>query len=143
MSMSSDASSGLGPTWRLPLPPGARARLRGSIDFDHGSVPVDVSARVDVDDPSLVSIELVLPATPPDGDGARLTPRERKVVSLIAKGYETDEIAHQLFITSATVRTHVRNAMSRFGARTRAQLVAAVMSAGASVASDDSPDSPS
>jgi PAS domain S-box-containing protein len=53
-----------------------------------------------------------------------LTTREREVVTLIALGYETAEIAAQLHITPETVRTHVRNAMGRVGAHTRAQLVA-------------------
>jgi DNA-binding NarL/FixJ family response regulator len=54
-----------------------------------------------------------------------LTPRERTVVSLIGQGYETAAIARELVISPETVRTHVRNAMSKAGARTRAQLVAA------------------
>jgi DNA-binding CsgD family transcriptional regulator len=35
-----------------------------------------------------------------------------------------------LYVTPATVRTHVRNAMSKLGARTRAQLVAVAMACG-------------
>ncbi len=53
-----------------------------------------------------------------------LTHREREVVTLIALGHETAEIGRELHISPETVRTHVRNAMSKLGARTRAQLVA-------------------
>jgi DNA-binding CsgD family transcriptional regulator len=53
-----------------------------------------------------------------------LTRREREVVTLIALGGETAEIARELHISPETVRTHVRNARSKLGARTRAQLVA-------------------
>ncbi len=56
-----------------------------------------------------------------------LTHREREVVTLIALGRETPEIARELHISPETVRTHVRNAMSKLGARTRAQLVALVL----------------
>lgn len=57
-----------------------------------------------------------------------LTPREREVVTLIALGDEGPQIAGKLHISEATVRTHVRNAMSKQGARTRAQLVAISLS---------------
>jgi PAS domain S-box-containing protein len=56
-----------------------------------------------------------------------LTEREREVVTLIALGRETGQIAEELHISPETVRTHVRNAMSRLGAHTRAQLVAIVL----------------
>jgi DNA-binding CsgD family transcriptional regulator len=56
-----------------------------------------------------------------------LTEREREVVTLIALGRETAQIAEELHISPETVRTHVRNAMSRLGAHTRAQLVAMVL----------------
>ena len=56
-----------------------------------------------------------------------LTSREREVITLIALGDETAQIAEKLHISPDTVRTHVRNAMSKLGARTRAQLVALVL----------------
>jgi len=61
-------------------------------------------------------------------DGAdppqRLTAREREVVTLVATGLTGEEIAALLFLAPDTVRTHIRNAMRRLQARTRAQLVA-------------------
>jgi PAS domain S-box-containing protein len=62
-----------------------------------------------------------------------LTNREREVVTLIALGRESAEIARELHISPDTVRTHVRNAMSKLGARTRAQLVALVLCGGHAV----------
>lgn len=53
-----------------------------------------------------------------------LTPRELEVVSEIALGRRTRQIGEDLFISPNTVRTHVRNAMDKVGARTQAQLVA-------------------
>ena len=61
--------------------------------------------------------------------GRTLTTREREVVTLIALGSETDEIARQLTIAPETVRSHVRNAMTKLGTHTRAQLVAKVLTA--------------
>ncbi len=42
-------------------------------------------------------------------------------------GKSGPDIAEILFISPATVRTHVRNAMGKLGARTRARLVAIVL----------------
>ncbi len=53
-----------------------------------------------------------------------LSPREREVVHLVAMGASGPEIADELQIAHDTVRTHVRNAMSKHGARSRAHLVA-------------------
>ena len=54
----------------------------------------------------------------------KLTPRERQVVALLAGGLRGDDIAERLYLSPGTVRTHIRNAMARLGARTRAHLVA-------------------
>jgi DNA-binding NarL/FixJ family response regulator len=54
----------------------------------------------------------------------RLTPREREVLTLLADGYRGPEIAAQLFLSLETVRTHIRNAVGKLGARTRVQAAA-------------------
>ncbi len=56
-----------------------------------------------------------------------LTERESEVVTLIAMGLDTGDIAAELHISPETVRTHVRNAMGKLGVHTRAQLVAVVL----------------
>lgn len=53
-----------------------------------------------------------------------LSPRELDVVKLLALGYSGPEVAEELRIAHNTVRTHTRNAMTKMGARSRAQLVA-------------------
>jgi DNA-binding NarL/FixJ family response regulator len=55
---------------------------------------------------------------------AQLTAREREVAALAAYGMSNDEIAAALFISQATAKTHISRAMTKLGARTRAQLVA-------------------
>lgn len=52
-----------------------------------------------------------------------LTEREREIVSLAAGGLNNHEIAQRLVVSPATVRTHVGRAMTKLGARDRAQLV--------------------
>ncbi|MCG5215539.1 response regulator transcription factor [Streptosporangium sp. KLBMP 9127] len=53
----------------------------------------------------------------------RLTEREREVMALVAAGMSNEEIATHLVISYATVKTHVSRAMTKLGARDRAQLV--------------------
>jgi len=65
---------------------------------------------------------------PPRAADRPLTRRERDVIGLIALGYNTTQSADELGISSETVRTHVRNAMSKLGAHSRAQLVALTLS---------------
>ena len=57
-------------------------------------------------------------------EAGTLSNRELEVVRLVALGSTGPEIAGELQITHNTVRTHVRNAMTRLGARSRAHLVA-------------------
>ncbi|MFF8316167.1 response regulator [Streptomyces bobili] len=60
-------------------------------------------------------------AAPDDLSG--LTAREREVMAWVAEGHSNDEIAAKLFVSPLTVRTHVHRAMTKLGARDRAQLV--------------------
>lgn len=55
----------------------------------------------------------------PDG----LTQREAEVLTLIASGRSNAEIARELFISEATVKTHINNLFSKAGVRDRAQAV--------------------
>jgi DNA-binding CsgD family transcriptional regulator len=66
----------------------------------------------------------------PDDPPEALTTREREIVSLVAMGATGREIADELQIAHDTVRTHVRNAMGRLGARSRAHLVAKALGGG-------------
>jgi PAS domain S-box-containing protein len=59
-----------------------------------------------------------------------LSERERQVVNLVALGHTSREIADELHIAHNTVRTHVRNAQDKVGARSRAQLVAIALGDG-------------
>lgn len=57
-------------------------------------------------------------------DGLRLTPRQKEVASLVARGMTNAEIAERLGITRNTVRTHLRLARRTLRAKNRAQLAA-------------------
>lgn len=64
-----------------------------------------------------------------------LTERERELVAWVATGRSNDEIARELFISPATVRTHIGRAMIKLHARDRAQLVVFAVQAGLTVSS--------
>jgi len=66
----------------------------------------------------------------PSTDLDLLTQREREVMALVAEGLTNDEIADRLFVSPVTVKTHVNRAMSKLGARDRAQLVVAAYQTG-------------
>jgi PAS domain S-box-containing protein len=65
-----------------------------------------------------------------DAGGGALSDREREIVRLVALGASGPEIADELHISHNTVRTHLRNAMKRVGARSRAHLVAKALGEG-------------
>jgi DNA-binding NarL/FixJ family response regulator len=63
----------------------------------------------------------VAPVTPPEL--ASLTEREHEVLTLIGKGLANHEIAERLFLSMATVKTHVNRVFYKLGLRDRAQAV--------------------
>jgi DNA-binding NarL/FixJ family response regulator len=65
----------------------------------------------------------------PEGTDAP-TPREREVLHRIARGLSNEEIAGELGMGVATVKTHVHNLLGKLGCRDRAQLVIAAYEAG-------------
>jgi PAS domain S-box-containing protein len=68
--------------------------------------------------------------TMPERDAGPLSEREREIVRLIALGSTGPEIADELQIAHDTVRTHVRNSMTKLRARSRAHLVANALGGG-------------
>jgi non-specific serine/threonine protein kinase len=59
-----------------------------------------------------------------DGDGAKLTPREREVLRLIVEGRSNPEIAAVLFVSPRTAETHVTHILAKLGVTTRAEAAA-------------------
>jgi DNA-binding CsgD family transcriptional regulator len=105
-------------TFELALPDGTQLR-------------VDYSATANVQPGRHLSL-LYFPATEPD-DGAsllegrapaRLTEREREILTLIARGERGASIAFTLGLSPATVETHVRRCLTKLGAKNRAHAIA-------------------
>jgi PAS domain S-box-containing protein len=122
--------------WHELLRVGDRLGTRGIVRPDGSTVEVEwAGRRVDVRGRRVVILVWVhdnlLPRRPRIADSAApLTRREREVTTLIALGYDTRSIAESLYISPETVKSHVRKAMSKLGAHTRAQLVAIAMCSG-------------
>jgi DNA-binding NarL/FixJ family response regulator len=70
-------------------------------------------------------------APPPDACAVQnLTAREREVLELLTRGRSNGEIAADLFLTEATVKTHVAHVLMKLGVRDRVQAVIYAYEAG-------------
>jgi DNA-binding NarL/FixJ family response regulator len=72
---------------------------------------------------------------PPPSDGAatrldQLTDREREILKLIAQGRSNAELAQQLYLSEATIKTHVSAILRKLAVRDRVQAVIAAYEAG-------------
>ena len=70
------------------------------------------------------------PAHTPLAALSQLTPRELEVLVLIARGLSNREIADELVLSEATVKTHVKRVLRKLGVRDRVHAVVAAYEAG-------------
>jgi DNA-binding NarL/FixJ family response regulator len=75
-------------------------------------------------DAALAQKRFVDPLVPPKGSRGRLTRRQREILQLLADGGSTTAAARQLDLSEETVKTHMKNALARLGARNRTHAVA-------------------
>ena len=79
----------------------------------------------------LETFATALPASPAaDAALDALSPREREVLTLMAGGLANAEIAERLFVSEATVKSHVSSILRKLGVRDRVQAVVAAYETG-------------
>lgn len=66
----------------------------------------------------------------PRAEGVTLSPREREIARMVAKGYPNKVIARVLEISSWTVSTHLRRVFAKLGVSSRAAMVAQLLEEG-------------
>lgn len=71
-----------------------------------------------------------LPSQPAPGIAIPLTRREREILQLVSRGYSNPQIAASLFISPATVKTHLQNVYKKLRAADRASAVGAALRLG-------------
>ncbi|HEX5712996.1 MAG TPA: LuxR C-terminal-related transcriptional regulator [Solirubrobacterales bacterium] len=109
---------------------------------DRGSVPVEFSATANVLPARHLSVFIPAAGTSAEQGGnlphemawepvakeeaasLQLTEREREIMTLVASGLQSGDIAERLFLSPETVKSHVHNALEKLGAHTRAHAVA-------------------
>ncbi|UCH58257.1 MAG: hypothetical protein JSV61_08510 [Anaerolineales bacterium] len=104
-----------------PIPAPLPTTMEGTVAF---SLPTEMAAGESAETPEHVAQAAETRAGMQKllRQWSSLTPRQRQVVALVAKGDTSRRIAAQLDITPATVRSHVSNAMRKVQAKNRADL---------------------
>ena len=129
--------------WEAFLENGAAEGLYQLYVPERGAVPVEFSATANVLPARHLSVFIPPDELTPEqvrsalarkepwapvkvgSDGrSQLTDREREVMTLVASGLQSGDIAERLYLSPETIKSHVHNAMGRLGAHTRAHAVA-------------------
>jgi PAS domain S-box-containing protein len=95
---------------------------------DDGRLVGIVGVSIEIADPELAAAvrSVIGEGNHNHGLGRRtrtLSPREREVLALLARGLTGEQIAERLVLSPETVRTHIRNAREKLGASTRVEAV--------------------
>jgi PAS domain S-box-containing protein len=123
------AGDGLERRWAALLAEGEQegsvvVRARDGTEHD-----AEISARAGFEPGRHLAI--LRPVAPPRAlERGRLSAREREVLRMLAAGATASEVASTLFLSRATVATHVRNAMVKLGAHTRIEAVVIALRSG-------------
>ena len=102
------------------------AYVKDSPILDEGRLIGIVGVSIEIADPDLAQAVRSMIGDGNHASGRRvrtLSPREREVLGLLARGLTGEQIAERLVLSPETVRTHIRNAREKLGASTRVEAV--------------------
>jgi PAS domain S-box-containing protein len=102
------------------------AFVKDSPIIEQGRVIGVVAVSIETSEPKLAKAVRAAVDITRRGDGRRprtLSPREREVLGLLARGLTGEQIAERLVLSPETIRTHIRNAREKLGASTRVEAV--------------------
>ena len=99
------------------------SKKRSEIDSRDDAEPGHVLMDVEVDGVRC----LLFRSEKPSKTAVKLSPREREIVRMIAKGYPNKAIAAVLEISGWTVCTHLRRVFAKLGVSSRAAMVAKIL----------------
>jgi DNA-binding CsgD family transcriptional regulator len=135
--------------WEAFLANGAAEGLYQLYVPERGPVPVEFSATANVlperhlsvfippDELSTEQVQSALsqqqpwaPTASRSSGKTQLTDREREIMTLVASGLQSGDIADRLYLSPETIKSHVHNAMGKLGAHTRAHAVAIALVGG-------------
>jgi DNA-binding NarL/FixJ family response regulator len=83
--------------------------------------PQEVRRAIDA---AIAQERFIDPAVPPKGSRGKLTQRQREILQLLADGESTTFAARELDLSEETVKTHMKHALARLGAKNRTHAVA-------------------
>jgi Response regulator containing a CheY-like receiver domain and an HTH DNA-binding domain len=111
----------------------SEAKSSGAVGFLHKDLRVDeIAAALDViaaggrvPDPGVLGVRNRRQVRPDPGTPLdKLPPREKEIVTRIARGEDTRQMSLAMSVTAETVRTYVKNVLAKLGAHSRLQLAA-------------------
>ena len=116
-----------GSAGKNPLPP-SQTRLIFEVD-GHTAVRLRQAARTRAQSPEMLLADLLqrgleqeMRRTHAEEALATLTPREEEITWLAARGLTNRQMAEALFISTETVKTHIRSVLAKFALRSKAEL---------------------
>ena len=99
---------------------GASGYLLKDIDPEDISSAIEKASRGETYLPPEISSKVIAAMRNP---GPKLTRRERDVVKLLATGASNAQIAQELFVTEATVKSHLVNVFTKLGVDSRSRAI--------------------
>jgi DNA-binding CsgD family transcriptional regulator len=110
---------------------GCAREISAGEQVDHGVVRVRGQAvRMVCSSLEKSRVVSMAPAPAAETGGMSLSPREKEVLQLVARGFTTIRIARRLGVSVSTARTHVEHIRDKLGVRTRSQAVAKALAMG-------------